>query len=148
MPSSALEVGSREEEYPIFGKYGRGRLAHPIYRRALFSVSLVLAILIIGTVLFRYIEHYTWINSFYFVSMLATAEGPPYAPVTALGKIVASIFAFVSIGSVIFALAFIFGPLFGRLIRFSEKEIKKEERVIKREEKVLGRKLVKYEKKL
>lgn len=146
--SENTEEVAIQEAYPIFGKYGRGRLAQSIYRRAAFSVSLVISLLAAGTIAFHYIEHYSWVTSFYFVSMLATAEGPPFSPVTALGQIVASIFAFVSIGSVIFALAFIFGPFIARLARASGEGFKKEEERIKKAEKSLGRKIAKYEKRL
>src|SRR5580658_3329186 len=96
--------------------------------------------MIVGTAGLHYIEGYSYIDSFYFVAMLATAEGPTATPATVLGKIFAAFLAFVSVGTVIFAVGFIFGPYFGKLWRLSENEIKKEE-------KVLTKKISKYEKK-
>ncbi|MDE1762303.1 MAG: hypothetical protein KGH78_03880, partial [Candidatus Micrarchaeota archaeon] len=52
---------------------------------------------------------------------------------TSFGKIFTSIMAFISTGTVIFALGFIFGPFFGKLIRVSEREIRKEEKAIIRD---------------
>jgi hypothetical protein len=97
-------------------------------RRAILSIILVGAVLAIGTIGFHLIEGYSYISAFYFVSMLATAEGPATTPVTVLGKIFASVIAFVSVGSVIFALGFIFGPFFARLMHMEEKRIREEER--------------------
>jgi hypothetical protein len=118
---------------------------HPSFRslyvRALYAFFLVASVLLIGTVAFHYVEGYSYIEAFYFMSMLATAEGPATQPATALGKILASFMAFVGVGAVVFALAFICGPFFGRLLRIGERDIKKEGREIRMEVK-------KYEKKL
>ncbi len=103
---------------------------HPFHRRALYSFLLVAGVLAIGTIGFHYIEGYSYVNAFYFVSMLATAEGPAVTPATALGKIFASFIAFVSVGSVIFALAYLFGPFFGKFLRLEERKARKEERII------------------
>jgi hypothetical protein len=99
-------------------------------KRAIFSIALVGGVLAIGTIGFHLIEGYSYINSFYFVSMLATAEGPAITPATALGKIFASAIAFVSVGAVLFSLAFLFGPFFARLMHMEEKRIRDEERRI------------------
>jgi hypothetical protein len=104
-----------------------------IYKRALYSLTLVVVVLLSGTIAFHYIEHYTYVDAFYFMSMLATAEGPAIIPATVAGKLLASFMAFLSIGSVIFALAFIFGPLMLELLRDSEKEIRKEEKIFKKD---------------
>ncbi len=75
--------------------------------------------------------------------MLATGEGLTAAPVTALGKIFASVMAFVSIGAVIFSIIFVFGPLVSKLLHLGEKELKKEEKAIKK-----GIKIIEKEKRL
>ncbi len=106
---------------------------HPLHRRALFSFLLVAAVLAFGTIGFHLIEHYSYVNSFYFVSMLATAEGPATTPVTAVGKIFASVIAFVSVGAVIFALAYIFGPFIAKVAGLGEKKLEKEEKIISKD---------------
>jgi H+/gluconate symporter-like permease len=65
----------------------------------------------------HYTEGYSYLNSFYFTAMLATGEGPNTAPVTAAGKIFVGVMAFVSVGTVVGALLFIFGPLFSQLAK-------------------------------
>ena len=40
--------------------------------------------------------------------------------------------AFVSVGTVVVALIYLFGPFFGRFLKFSEVELKKEEGIIKK----------------
>lgn len=115
--------------------------SHPLHRRVIYSLVLVSLVLAIGTVGFHLIEHYSYINSFYFVSMLATAEGPATTPATFFGKIFASIIAFVSIGAVIFALAYIFGPFVAKVAGIGERKLE-------REEKVLSKDLSKYERRL
>lgn len=108
-------------------------IPHSLTKRALYSLTLVAIVMVVGTVGLHYIEGYSYIDSFYFVAMLATAEGPTATPATVLGKIFAAFLAFVSVGTVIFAVGFIFGPFFGKLWRLSEKEFKKEEKVIVKE---------------
>ncbi len=112
---------------------GGGMHRHPIHKRAIYSFILVALVLAGGTIGFHLLEHYSYVNAFYFVSMLATAEGPAVTPATAIGKIFASAIAFVSVGSVIFALAYIFGPFIVKVSGLSEREIKKEEKVISKE---------------
>lgn len=101
-------------------------------------MTVVAVILVVGTLGLNSIEGMRYIDAFYFMSMLATAQGPPTAPASDLGKIFASIMAFISVGTVVAALGFIFGPFFGTLWRMGverveeevhalEKEIKKED---------------------
>lgn len=92
----------------------------------MYSFIITASVLAIGTFGLHVIEDMSYIDSFYFMSMLATTEGPPIAPHTFAGKIFASIMAFISIGAVVASLAFIFGPLFGTLLRIGVHEIEKE----------------------
>ena len=105
---------------------------HSLFRRATYSLVIIITVLSVGTLGFHAIEHYSYINSFYVTSMIATGQGPPTAPITNLGKIFASVMAFVSIGSVVFALGFLFGPFFGRLLKIGEEKLKKEEEALAR----------------
>ena len=66
-------------------------------------------------------------TSFYFIALLATAEGPALSPVTVAGKLFASLMAFVSIGAAISAITFTFGPLFGYVIKEGFVYVEKEE---------------------
>ncbi len=104
---------------------------HSFRRRAIYSFALIFLVLFLGTLAFHYIEGYSYIESFYFVSMLATAQGPATTPATDLGKIVASVIAFVSVGAVIVALGFLFGPFFGKVMRMEERKLEEDERKLK-----------------
>jgi hypothetical protein len=86
-------------------------------RRALLALSAVAAAEIVGTVGLHVIEGANWVNAFYFESMLATGQGPPFPLNTDTGKIFASIMAFVSVGSTLSAVIFTLGPLLTRIWR-------------------------------
>ena len=109
-PPRRAPAGRRVEAEP-------GRLARNRTRRALIAIAAVLAAEVIGTVGIHLIEGQGWINAFYFESMLATGQGPPFALVTNSGKIFASIMAFVSVGSTLSAVIFAVGPLLSRVWR-------------------------------
>ena len=91
------------------------RLPRATVRRALFSVLVVVLAETIGTVGIHLLESARWIDAFYFESMLATGQGPPFALTTDAGKIFAAIMAFVSVGSVLGAVVFTVGPVIVRL---------------------------------
>ncbi|MDE1869384.1 MAG: hypothetical protein KGH71_00160 [Candidatus Micrarchaeota archaeon] len=112
-----------------------------LFRRAVYAVALVASVLIIGTVAFHYVEGYSYIDAFYFMSMLATAEGPTITPVTTLGKILGAAMAFISIGSVIFALTFIFGPVLGKILQMGEHKLKEEEQILTKQVKKVEKEL-------
>lgn len=117
---------------------GHAPRRHPsLLRRGLKSFLLVSFVVGFGTFGIHWIEGLSYIDSFYFMSMLATSQGPATAPVTATGKIFASIMAFVSVGSVVAALGFLFGPFFGRLWRVGIEHLEEEAHLLerKREEK-------------
>ena len=84
-------------------------------RRAIYALSAVAIAEIVGTIGFHVIEGAGWIDSFYFESMLATGQGPPFPLTTDTGKVFASIMGFVSVGSVLSAVFFAVGPILIRL---------------------------------
>lgn len=86
-------------------------------RRAIYAILGVVVVLIVGTFGFHLIESRNYIDSFYFESMLATGQGPPFPLTTDTGKIFASVMAFVSIGSVVTTFVFTLGPILQRLWR-------------------------------
>ena len=103
----------------------------PLTRRTLYAVLAVVLVMTIGTAGMRALTGWSWIDSFYFMSMVATAQGPPSAPPNFWSKIFASIMAFVSIGTLITAVGTIFGPFLGYVfhkgIKLAEKELEKKE---------------------
>ena len=101
---------------------------HSFWRRGAYSFAVVAAIMVVGTVGMRRIEGMPYLEAFYFMSMIATAQGPTLMPATAAGKIFAACMSFISVGVVVAALGFLFGPFFTRLWHISVRKIEDEER--------------------
>ncbi|HZW55648.1 MAG TPA: hypothetical protein VFF30_05105 [Nitrososphaerales archaeon] len=102
----------------------------PISKRAAYATLAILLVMTIGTVGMRALTGWGWIDSFYFMAMLATAQGPSTAPPSFWAKIFAAFMAFVSVGTLITAVGVIFGPFLGYVfhkgVMFAEKEIERE----------------------
>jgi hypothetical protein len=107
-------------------------LTRPEIRRAVYAVAAVALAEIIGTIGFHLIESVNWVDAFYFESMLATGQGPPFTLYTDAGKIFASIMGFVSVGSVLSAVIFVLGPFALRLWRESMQIVEREARTLER----------------
>ncbi len=92
----------------------------------------------VGTVGIERLTGWDWVDSFYFMSMIATAQGPPNQPPNDAAKIFAAVMAFVSIGLLVTALGTIFGPYLGYLfhkgVLFADKEFAKLEEEHKQKE--------------
>ena len=106
---------------------------HSFLNRGIYSLTLAVAVLSVGTLGFHWIEGFPYIDSFYFASMIATGQGPApnTTPATALGKLFTCLFAFVSVGSMIAALGFVFGPFLGKLWRIGVIKLEEELHLIK-----------------
>ena len=90
---------------------------HSPWKRGVYSLALVLGTVGTGTLGFHFIEHIPYMDAFYLSSMIATAQGPSQPPATTVGKLFACFLAFLSVGAVVAATGFLFGPLLGRLWR-------------------------------
>ena len=97
---------------------------------------MIATVLMVGTFAMHAIEGWSYLDSFYFTSFIATGQGPPSSlnPVSDFGKVFTAILAFVSVGTVITALLFLFGPFLGRVLKAGEKEIEKLEKEVERKE--------------
>ena len=116
----------------------RRRIPRSFVTRAIYSFALIVFIVVIGTVGMHQLEGLSYLDSFYFTALLATGEGPSYTPITVGGKVFAGVFAFVSVGTTVTALLFLFGPFFGSVIkigleRIEEEAEKEKERIEKRD---------------
>ena len=110
--------------------------AHPLHRhhyhslrnRGIYCLVLATAILSIGTFGIHFIERFSYIDSFYFTSMIATGQGPApsTSPVTPLGKLFTCLLAFISVGSMLAAFGFLFGPFLGKLWRIGVLKLEEE----------------------
>ncbi len=114
------------------------RIPHSFFTRAAYSVLLIAGVVLLGTVSMHLIEGWSYLDSFYFTSFVATGQGPPanLDPQSPFGKVFASVLAFISVGTVISALLFLFGPFFGRVFRVGVERIEEVER--ERERKAEG----------
>jgi hypothetical protein len=85
-----------------------------VYRRGLIALAFVASVLAVGTLGIHLLEGYPYVDSFYFMAMLATAQAPAGTPATEAGKLFASPIAFVSVGAVVASLGYLFGPFLVR----------------------------------
>ena len=101
---------------------------HSFRNRALYSLAIAASVLVIGTLGYRRLEGFSYIDAFYFASMIATGQGPaPSLPLaTDSGKLFTCIFSFFSVGSMIASLGFLFGPLLGQLFRIGVIKLEEE----------------------
>ncbi len=129
------KVPSFEDDWSFMTKGSISRMVRhplsPFKRRALFSIVILAIVMAIGTIGMMVLEGWDLVTSFYFMSLLATAEGPAQAPATVGGKIFASFMAFFSIGAAISAITFTFGPLFGSIVKEGFTYVEKEEDKLK-----------------
>ena len=95
-------------------------------KRGLICLALVAIVMTIGTVGMHWLENMPWLEAFYFMSMIATSQGPTLVPATSAGKVFASFMAFVSVGSVAASLGFLFGPFFGKLWRIGVEHLEED----------------------
>ena len=102
-------------------------------RRVFYALSLIVAVMIVGTLGFHQIEGMNWVDSVYFESMIATGQGPPIPLTTDAGKIFASAMAFVSVGSVITAMLVTLVPIVSALWREGWEKAEKEAKVLERD---------------
>ena len=124
-------------EGPPSPKRKRGRkIPESFWARAAYSMALIMAVELVGTVAMHAIEGWSYLDSFYFTSFIATGQGPPgnLLPSSALGKVFSSVLAFVSVGTVITALLFLFGPFLGRVLRAGEARLEEIERDVEKRE--------------
>lgn len=110
---------------------------HSFRNRGLYCCAIAAFVLGFGTFGFHLIEGFPYIDSFYFSSMIATGQGPAPSifPVTPWGKLFTCLFAFVSVGSMVASLGFLFGPFLGQLFRIGVMKLEEELHLKKHEEK-------------
>ncbi len=92
---------------------------HSFFYRGLYCLGLVAFILLLGTLSMHHLEGFSYMDAFYFTSMIATGQGPAptVSPATSAGKLFTCFLAFTSTGLMIATLGFLFGPFLGRLLK-------------------------------
>lgn len=101
---------------------------HSPLRRGFHSLLLIAGTITFSTVGIRALEGFSWVDSFYFTSMIATGQGPPpsITPLTPAGKLFTCLMAFVSVGVMLTSFGLVFGPFFGKLWRIGVAKIEEE----------------------
>jgi len=100
-----------------------------------YSVVLVASVMAVGTLGMHLIEGMSYLDAFYFMSMIATAQGPMVIPAHPAGKLFASLMAFISVGTVVASLGFLFGPFFGQIWRIGVERLEEDVRLFEKREK-------------
>ena len=110
---------------------------HSPFKRGLYSLMLVVGILAFGTFGIHHFEDFSYIDSFFFTSMVATGQGPVGAltPQTVAGKLFTSLLAFISVGTLLASLAFLFGPFLGKLWHIGRMKVEEEIESLSKKEK-------------
>ncbi len=110
---------------------------HSFRNRGLYFLAIASFMLLLGTMGFHRLEGFSYVDSFYFASMIATGQGPAPSifPVTTSGKLFTCLYAFLSVGSLVAALGFLFGPFLGQLFRIGVVKLEEELHLKKRDEK-------------
>lgn len=101
---------------------------HSFLHRGLYGVISVSVILGVGTFSLHGLENFSYVDAFYFTSMIATGQGPApnVMPVTVFGKLFTCALAFISVGTMIASFGFLFGPFFGKLWRIGVIKLEEE----------------------
>lgn len=105
---------------------GARRRPVSIVRRGGYALIAIVAVVTVGTLGVHYLEGWNMLDSFYFTSMIATAQGPANVPATEGGKIFVALLSFVSVGTVVTSLILVFGPFFSLVVREGVEEVEKE----------------------
>ena len=98
------------------------------WRRGAYALLFVTIIVTVGTLGMHWLEGFSYLDAFYFISMIATAQGSAITPATTAGKLFAALMAYISVGSVVASLGFFFGPFFGQLWHLGVKWLEEETR--------------------
>ena len=106
-----------------------GRRYHSLGRRGAYAFAIVAGLVLVGTIGIHRIEGMSYLDAFYFVSMIATAQGPAIIPHTPGGKIFAALLSFIAVGTVVAALGYLFGPFFRWAWASSIHKLEEEEHV-------------------
>ena len=108
----------------------------------LIAFSVVIFILIVGTLFYRIYDHLSWVDSFYFTTMTVITVGlGDIAPTDPVSRLFTSIYSLISIPTILFCLGLIIKRFLTRRIDDIEtgvdKIINAENTILEREETIL-----------
>jgi hypothetical protein len=99
-------------------------------RRVIYGVIAILLVLIVGTLGLASIERVSYVDAFYFESMLAAGQGPPFPLNTDTGKIFVSVMGFVSVGAVLTTITVTLVPIAAQIWREALNHVEAEVRAV------------------
>ena len=98
----------------------------PFSRRGLQGLALFFGSIVAATLIMHLLEGWSLADSFYYITMLTTGEGPSNSPATLGGKLFASFYSIYSVALLLTTATLMFGPMVGYTLRrgveFFEKE--------------------------
>ncbi|MEI8061317.1 MAG: potassium channel family protein [Candidatus Berkelbacteria bacterium] len=106
------------------------------------ALSVVLFILLVGTIFYRYYEELNWTDAFYFTTMTVVTVGfGDLAPTKPISRLFTSFYALVSIPAILFSLGLIIEGFLKRRIEHIEDDVTRvmgeESEILRREKKIL-----------
>jgi hypothetical protein len=98
----------------------------PFSKRGLQALALFFGSIVTATFIMHLLEGWSLVDSFYYITMLTTGEGPSNSPATLVGKLFASFYSIYSVAMLLTTATLMFGPMMGytfrRGVEFFEKE--------------------------
>jgi hypothetical protein len=105
----------------------------PFSKRGLLSAAILVVSVAIATLAMHYFEGWSITDSFFFITMLTTTQGPTATPSTFWGKVFASLYAYYSVGLLVTTIGLMFGPMLGYAVKRGVDYVEKEEKKLRKE---------------
>ncbi len=102
----------------------------PLSDRAIFTGGIFLLSIIVATLIIKFADGWTLVNSFYYIAMVTTTNGAPFQPVDPGVVVFTSLWAYFSFLLLATLVINSFGPLIGYLINAGAKYLKEAENAI------------------
>ena len=99
------------------------------------ALASILLLLLTGTLVFHFIEHWTYVDSFYFTGItMATVGYGDITPHTNIGKIITVFFSLTSVGVVLYSLSILARHAFRQRIEdvnwIVQRNVRKDDKVV------------------
>lgn len=99
----------------------------PLSDRAIFTGGVFVLSIIVATLIIKFADGWTLVNSFYYIAMVTTTNGAPFQPIGAGVVLFTSLWAYFSFLLLATLVINSFGPLIGYLINAGAKYLKEAE---------------------
>lgn len=115
---------------PAMELLNRSHPLSPLSDRVLFTLLIFIASIMVATVVIHFSESWTFVNSFYYIAMVTTTNGAPFAPTTPAITLFTSLWAYYSFILLATLITLAFGPLVGYVVKQGGAYIKRAENEI------------------